>query len=543
MNTDRIHDLNAGAEAQGLSRGMAFSEARAFCPALVSRPADPAGDARFLAGLARWAGRYCPWVGLDGSDALLLDITGSAHLFGGEAGLVADIRTRLTRAGMEADLGLADSRGAAWALSHHGGGIAEVGGSAAALAALPVAALRLEAEVVTALRRLGLYSIGALAGAARAPLARRFGPGLLARLDQAMGDQPEPITPLAEPPHYAVRLTLPEPIGLTADVMAGLERLLHGLCDKLQAREAGARALCLTLRRVDQHSQHLPLRLAVAMSDPARILPLFARAVEAAEAGFGIDQLRLAATLVEPMPLRPASLRAMPLRAALPRPALPAGRAGAVQGGSAPSGSVRGDAEEAAAELLSEQMQNLITRIGTRIGLDNILRFQPVASHIPERGFRLVPAEAGGARDPSQAVSRPYRLSGGDLPSGELSSGALSSGASRPRSNSSREGLSCHNGPRDTWPVTRPRPLHLFPPEPIAAHGFRPPARFRWRRMRLTTGRATGPERIAPEWWVEDAAWQAGLRDYWRVETLQGWRLWLFHTPQRPGWYVQGEFA
>ena len=82
----------------------------------------------------------------------------------------------------------------------------------------------------------------------------------------------------------------------------------------------------------------------------------------------------------------------------------------------------------------------------------------------------------------------------------------------------------------------------MFPPEPIEAQGNRPPEQFRWRCMVLTTGRATGPERIAPEWWLEDPNWRSGMRDYWRVETRQGRRLWMFYTPQNPGWFVQGEF-
>lgn len=83
----------------------------------------------------------------------------------------------------------------------------------------------------------------------------------------------------------------------------------------------------------------------------------------------------------------------------------------------------------------------------------------------------------------------------------------------------------------------------MFRPEPIDAWGTHPPARFKWRRMPLTTVHATGPERIAPEWWLDDDNWHSGLRDYWKVETREGRRLWLFHTPQDPGWFVQGEFA
>ena len=452
-NADRLHCLNEAAEAQGLQRGMALSEARAFCPGLQVRPADPAADARQLAALRRWAVGFCPWVGTEGPDGLVLDITGSAHLQGGEVALLETLQQRLARAGFGMRAGLADTRGAAWALAHFAPGIAAPGASRQALSGLPVAALRITADVETGLQRLGLRRIGDLMAAARAPLARRFGQGLLEALDRALGDQPEAISPAAEPPHYATRLTLPEPIGLVEDVMAGLVRLLDRLCAKLKVQGTGARALCLSLRRVDGGQLQVPVRLAAPMRDPSRIAPLFRRGVEAADAGFGIDQLRLEATLVQPMPAEQIGTRAHETR----------------------------------------RVEDLVTRIGTRIGLDNVLRFRPVDSHIPTRNFELVPAA-----------------------SSEAATG---------------------------WPrPPRPRPLCLFPPEPIPTDGANPPARFRWRRMRFATGRATGPERIAPEWWIEDAAWRSGIRDYWRIETVQGRRLWLFHTPQNPGWYVHGEF-
>ncbi|MFS4437410.1 Y-family DNA polymerase [Paracoccaceae bacterium GXU_MW_L88] len=453
-NANRVYCLNAAAERKGLYRGMSFSDARAFCPELLSHPADPYADQRFLNTLRRWALRYCPWVGFEGADGLVLDITGSAHLLGGEASMLRDLRGRLTRAGLSARVGLGDTRGAAWALAHFGEGVAEAGHALNALAPLPVAALRLEAEVVVALQRLGLRTIGQLAEAARAPLARRFGPGLMMRLDQALGRHPEEISPQKEPPHYGVRMSLPEPIGLEADVMAGTERLLRRLCDTLKQQETGARVLCLTLRRVDKDAQHVELRLARPLRDPTRILPLFQRGVSEVDAGYGIDQLRLEATQVEALPTEQIS-------------------------------HVVSDR--------SDRLDDLITRIGTRIGLENVQRFLPADSHIPERSFIIAPA----------AYSKP---TGG-------------------------------------WSSPRPRPLIMFRPESIAARSHRPPQSFRWRRMAFTTMRATGPERILPEWWIEDESWRHGARDYWRIETHQGQRLWLFYTPQNPGWFVQGVFA
>jgi protein ImuB len=457
-NTERLYGLNARAEVQGLNRGMTHSDARAFCPDLQSRPADLPGDARFLAVLARWATRYCPWVGLEGADGLVLDVTGAAHLWGGEAALLADLRARLHRAGLEVRIGLADTRGAAWALAHYGEGVAAAGAGAAVMAALPIAALRLPDATCVALQRLGLRRVADVIALPRATLTRRFGPELLLRLDQALGARAEQLSPLPDPPIYSARLTLPDPIGLISDVMAGTERLLIQLCARLKEREMGARVLQLTLRRVDQAQQQVELRLARPLHDPARILPLFQRGTSEVDAGYGIDQLRLEAVQVEPLPA--AQLRSSNRRA---------GEAGGAQ------------------------LDDLMTRLGNRVGLENIIRFLPADSHIPERGFLTAAA--------------------------------------------------AYSDPAKAWAINRPRPLRLFTPEAIAAAGPQPPPHFRWRRMALTTARATGPERIAPEWWLEDRNWRSGLRDYWRVETRQGRRLWMFHTPQDPGWYVQGEFA
>ncbi len=453
-NTNRIYCLNRAAEKQGLHRGMSYSDARAFCPDLISYPVDLHAFERFQHMLARWATRYCPWVGFEGHDGLVLDITGSSHLFGGEATMLDDMRIRLGRAGLSVSLGLADTRGAAWALAHHGGGTATPDNILSKIGRLPVNALRLDAKTDQALQRLGLRTIGDLSLAARGPLNRRFGRGLLLRLDQALGQQPEQISPLKSPPHFAVRLTLPEPIGLVEDVMAGTSRLLQRLCQSLRLQEKGARVLRLSLRRVDQESQHVELRLARPLHDEKRILPLFERGVGDIEAGFGIEQLRLEAVQVESVPAHQISQ---------------------IEG------------------YDKSGLEDLISRLGTRIGLENIQRLLPADSHIPERSFITAPA----------AYSEPDRQ----------------------------------------WALYRPRPLYLFSPESISASGPVPPARFRWRRMSLCTGRVIGPERIAPEWWLVDENWWSGVRDYWKVDTTQGRRLWLFYTPQNPGWFVHGEFA
>lgn len=435
---------------------MALADARAICPDLTTRPADLAREAAALAGLRRWASRYAPMVATDGADGLMADISGVPHLFGGEAALRDDLQARLERAGLHAASAIAGTRGAAHALARHGGGIVPEGRLVEGIGHLPVTALRVDHAPAEALARVGLTGIADLAHLPRAPLARRFGPGLVLRLDQALGAQAEPVAAEPVAPHFGVRMTLPEPIGLQADVMAGLERLLDRLCAKLAATHMGARRLQLELRRVDHGTAQVEIGLARPMRDPVRIAALFTKGVDAVDAGFGIDALRLSATVTEP--LAPEQ----------------------IGGGAA----IRH--EDALADLLSS--------VGNRIGFDRVLRLLPATSLIPERSFLLAPA----------AYSAP-------------------------------EAAPYSGGPE--------RPNTIFPPEPVTAASGTPPARFRWRRMRFTTLRATGPERIAPEWWFDDPAWRSGLRDYWRIETQEGPRLWLFMTPQVPAWFAQGVFA
>lgn len=438
---------------------MALADARAICPDLATRPADLAREAGALASLRRWASRYAPMVAADGADGLLADISGVPHLFGGEAGLRDDLHARLERAGLHAASAIAGTRGAAHALARHGGGIVPDGRLAEGIGHLPVAALRIDHATAEALARIGLMRIADLVHLPRAPLARRFGPGLVLRLDQALGAQAEPVAAEPEAPHFGVRMTLPEPIGLQADVMAGLTRLLDRLCGRLAAAHKGARRLRLELRRVDHATAQVEIGLARPMREPARIAALFVRGVEEIDAGFGIDALRLTAPVTEI--LAPEQIAPEQMGVTANRP------------------------EDALADLLSS--------LGNRIGFDRVLRLLPADSLIPERSFLLVSA--------------------------------------------------AYSTPRVPLPRSGPdRPITIFPPEPVTETSGHPPARFRWRRMRFTTLRAHGPERIAPEWWFDDPAWRTGLRDYWRIETQEGPRLWLFHTPQAPGWCVQGEF-
>ncbi len=527
--------VNRPAAEAGLGPGMALADARARGPGLAVVAADPAGDAASLSRLAAWCGRYTPWTSVDaagmaepdGSGGLWLDITGCAHLFGGEAALLADLTDRLAGFGLGARAVVADTPGAAWAWARFGpsgngargngaggngaggsglggsgaeGGILRPGAGRDHLAPLPVAALRLTPALVETLDRLGLRRIGTLYDLPRPALAARFGDGLARRLDQALGRVAEPISPRRPAAPHAARLAFPEPVARPEAIAGGLDRLLERLCARLTRQQRGARRLELTLYRVDGSTASATIGTSRPAREPAHLGRLFAPRLETLDPAPGVEILTLAATATEPF--------------AADQVTLP--RAG---GPPTPVGSGTGS-----------ELAALVDRLANRLGGGGVLRFEPRESHWPERAVVAVPVLAGRA----------------------LTGRALAGHASGPAA----------------WPG-RPRPLRLLPrPEAVevevdagavAADG--PPRHFRWRRALHHVARAEGPERIAPEWWgPEDrrARTIETTRDYFRIEDTKGRRLWLFHAkadelpdghdaagsawPQST-WYVHGVFG
>ncbi len=373
--------VDPAAETAGVRPGLTLADARALCPTLEARPADPVGDARALGRLADWCGRYSPWTGTDGADGVVLDITGCAHLFGGEAALAEDLVGRLARRGVAARAAVADGPGAAWAMARYGAGpgphVVAPGGNRAALAGLPVAALRLPPDIAAGLVRLGLRHIGDLRGVPRAALAARFGETVTRRLDRALNDAFEPLSPRRHRPRLAVRLAWPDPIGHADDIARAGRRLVDRLCAMLAEGREGVRRLDLALYRVDGEVARVHVGTSRASRDPDHLMRLLAERLAGVEAGFGIETMVLSALAVEP-------LAAVQVRLGL--------------GG--------GTAADTAAALAP-----LVDRLRNRLGPGSVFRLAPHASHLPERAVSLVPAATTpAAREWGETPPRPLRL-------------------------------------------------------------------------------------------------------------------------------------
>ena len=272
------------AQALGVRPGLPLAEAQVRVPGLHIAPCDPAADAAALERLAAWAvRRYSPDIALDPPDGLLIDVTGAAHLHGGEAALLRDLLSRLQAAVIAARTGLADTVGAAHALARFAPDpltIVAPGQTGAALASLPIAALRLDMECVDRLHRLGFETIADLMAVPRAPLALRFGPEPGRRLDQALGCLAEPIAPFRPPELIHVRNAFAEPIGAPETLAHWIAHLTGRLCPMLERRGLGARRLELLFERIDGRVEAIRIGTARPVRNPQHLARLLTDRLE-----------------------------------------------------------------------------------------------------------------------------------------------------------------------------------------------------------------------------------------------------------------------
>jgi protein ImuB len=488
----RIAALNEAAEALGLAVGEPLADARAKAGVLQVRTIDPGADDAALRRLALWATRYTPtaspWGEDNGADGFFLDVEGAAHLFGGEASLLADLAGRLQKNfGLPARLAVADTAGAAWALSRFHAARLKIlpsGDEAAALAPLPIDGLRLTPETRTTLRRLGFKTIGSLLDKPRAPFAARFPAELLRRIDQALGRIDEPLVPIVAPPIYHSLHYLLEPIFTQEAIVAQSSRLMQTLTHVLTRDDVGARGLRLSLYNVDGAVETIDIGLTLPTRSVAHVARLIALKLEALaatrDAGFGFEAIGLAVTLAEPMPARQTEFVST--------------------------------AEGAG----TERCAALIDALRQRLGPASVRRFAPVASHMPERAEVLAPVDSAAPAWPEpEPTPRPLLL----LPHAEPAEDVTALVPEGPPRRFRWRGV--------TYDVTGAQG-----PERIGAEWWRHPVPF-----------------PAPQAGEEREREQVPTRDYYLVEDAEGHRFWLYREglygreTANPHWFVHGLFA
>jgi protein ImuB len=370
--------------ALGLAPGLTLADARARVPALAVADLDPAADHRLLERLADDADRWSPLVALDPPHGLLLDITGCAHLRGGEKALRHVMGERLHRHGLTPRIAIAGTPDCARALARFGRrpGVVPPGCEADAVRSLPIAALELPEEAATALTRAGLKTIGQLAERPTLPFTARFGDALTAKLRRVLGREDRRLVSRRPVPLCLAERRFPEPLTQAEGLEAVIAGLLDEIAPVLEARGEGGRVFEACFFRVDGVVRRVVVETGRPTRAPTPILRLYRERVDAMadplDPGFGFDLVRLAVLHAEKLSPAQASL----------------------------DGRAAGEAEIGA----------LVDRLAARFGRERVLRFAAEDTHDPDRAVRLVPAtEAASpthfpAPEPEEPPARPLRL-------------------------------------------------------------------------------------------------------------------------------------
>ncbi|CCE04073.1 putative DNA-directed DNA polymerase [Bradyrhizobium sp. STM 3843] len=381
-----IHSLDDVAARYGLSHGLPLANARAICPDLVVHEADTAADAKTLEDIADWCDRFTPLVALDPPHGLALDITGCAHLFGGEAMLMKLLCDALTARGFTVSAAIASNAICARTLNRHvHGRIVPDGEEAALVSPLPVAALGAGEAITLGLRRAGLKTIGDVASRGRHEISARFGSAFTRILAQALGEGDAPISPRKTPPDYIVEKRFAEPVATDTVIAASLSSLAAMLVAAMAQQGKGARRLEAYFFRTDGVVRMIAIDTGQPVTETRVIDRLFRERLDALsdplDPGFGFDLIRLCASRSEIVVQEQRDLDAHVH-----------------------------DNDELAA---------LIDRIAARIGGKRVVVHLPEDTHIPERAALPMPAQQHlaaalhadwPARVESEPPLRPLRL-------------------------------------------------------------------------------------------------------------------------------------
>jgi protein ImuB len=462
---------------------MALADARARIPELTVAQADTFADDRLLKRLAVLCDRFTPLVALDAPHGLVLDISGCAHLFGGEAKMRVHVLTRMGQAGVGGRASIASTPEAARALARFSQiGVAQLGDEERLVRQLPVAALHgLASDARVALSRAGLKRIGDVADRPAKVLAARFGQDFVTLLSRTLGRESMGITPLRARPVVIAARQFAEPLTQAVALEGLLVELIAEAVVALEERGQGGRVFEASFFRSDGAVPRLRVETGRPSRDVAMIVKLFQERLTALadpiDVSFGFDAIRVGVCVAEAL--------------------------GAAQ----PQLDGENKGEGAIADL--------VARLSARFGRDKVLAFQPRDTHDPALDARLVCA----LDDPGigSASARGYHP---QWPVAEPGEPPV----------------------RPLHLFDPPQPIDTLAGVPDG-----PPVRFRWRRVLHDIAFMEGPERIEPAWWrtaspqpvrdyyrVEDSA---GARFWIFRQGLYG------QGPIAPRWFLHGRFA
>ena len=526
------------AAAAGVAEAMDLAHARSLLPARMTlhvEPHRPDRDAEALHALACRALRFSPLVAPDAPDGLVLDVTGTELVHGGEARLVRAVAASMSKLGFSSRVAVASTWACAWGVARFGErDLIRVspGDERAAIERLPIAALQVDEAMVSALATIGIVAVGHVLALPRAALAARFEPILLERVDKVLGRAIESFEPVRPAPPLRAELLFDGPTDRWESVETATRRVLDELAAELARRERGVRLLTLALRR----PRAAPESIEIVLSHPSRsvkhLWSLVRSRLERVDLGEGVEGVTLVAARTARLRHRQSSSNAL------------------------------GADDEAAGIGAAGAWGELVDMLVERLDADHVVRMETVESHLPERAFRertVVDARASGV--PSFAAAHTSTRSHSSGPR-NVGRAATSRAKTRRRRGGSTQHDSCLPAapPRLRAPTDAPPPsavigrafpdrptLLLATPEPaqvVALTPDGPVLGLRWRGAASRIVSCTGPERISTEWWRwgsdETSASSPPDRDYFAVQTESGRWLWVCRQVGTARWFVHG---
>lgn len=360
--TARLAAVCPEARKARLRPSMTLGDARARVPFLQAWPMDEDQDRRWLAQRLHDLGAFSPSVAFDLPDGLALDITGCAHLFGGERAMIVQIDRLMQARGATAHAAIGSTPDMARAQARFGPRRISFA-TESSIRILPVAALEAAPETTVALRRAGLRTLADIIDRPSGLFTSRFGQAFVGKLDRVIGKEDRRLSPERQLPPLVFDARCAEPIARDVEIMGALEALVAEAVGVLEMRGAGGRVFIATFFRTDNTRRSIHIETGRPVRRAATILLLFKERLDALadplDPGFGFDAVRLAVPSTEAI----AQTEITP------------------------------DAQDHRDEGVSA----LLDRLSARFGARAVQHLEPNDAHLPEAAQRVV--SGGAVRD------------------------------------------------------------------------------------------------------------------------------------------------
>jgi protein ImuB len=303
----------------------------------------------------------------------VLDISGTERLYKGEENLCRNLFKKLSQGSIDAKMAVADTIGAAWALSRYAPPrltIVRDEPLKRVLAPFPIESLRIPYTLASSLHQVGVHKIGELLALPRRSIPTRFGTELLRRIDLALGILQETVTAVQLPPSFTAKRSFEVPLIRHEPILKAISLLIEKVVSQVskEGRKASRYIVLLQGRDGDgnQFEKRKEFSLHSATQRTSHLLSLLMPLLESLKLPGSVTHMEVTA---------------LELQSILPQQ--------------------QGLFENEEPRALPEELLNTFVM---RLGRDRVNRVHLHRSYLPERSYSFRPLEQ------EAAASRSFHL-------------------------------------------------------------------------------------------------------------------------------------